>query len=325
VIHPDLIRKQKRNILISFLVAAALVGGLLFLARKMIQQPYTTRSNIAAAAVGREIYVFGGLSLTTQGITDEILEINPSQRTIRVVAHLPFPRSSFCAVALENQIFTFGGLHREGYCDEIVSFNPESRNVRIAGHLPSPRGFGAAAAIFGKFYYIGGWDGNQCLDEIVMIDPSTGSAEIVARLLTPIEYLTVSVHEGLLLVIGGEDSTGTLVDEIIAFDPKTREVTSLGQFPFPRARTAATAVGEDIFLFGGWDLGLLNELICVNVTDRGAIAKIVGRLPSPMADRVALTMNGKMYLLGGISSHSARQLGILELDPVTKSINEVKL
>lgn len=324
MLHPDLVRKQRWQISISVLVSAAIVGGLLFIVRHMTSQPYTTRSHIAGAAIGSKLYTFGGILAPSQIITDEILEIDPEKRTIRVIAHLPFPRYSLSAVAMENQIYTLGGRNRERYCDEIIAFDPRSRDVRMIGQLPSPRDFGAAATVFDKLYYLGGWDGNQCLDEIVMIDPSTGSAKIVAHLPMPIEYLTASVYEDLLFIIGGEDSTGTLVDEIISFDPKTREVILVGQFPFPRIRTVSAVTGEEIFLFGGWNYGFLNEIIRVSLTDQGITTKIVGRLPSPMADRTAVTMDGKMYLVGETSSHSERQLAIWELDPVSKSITELK-
>lgn len=324
MLHPDLVRKQRWQIFISVLVTAVVIGVLLFMARHLTPQPYTTRNYSAGAAVENKLYVFGGICLPNQNITNEILEIDPARRTIRVVAHLPFPRYSLHAVALGSQIYALGGRGSEGYCDEIVTFDPRSRNVQVAARLPSPRGFGAAAAVLGELYYIGGWDGDRCLDEIVKNDPSTGKVEIVAHLPAPIEHLAVTAYEDLLIIVGGEDETGTFVDEILIFDPKTREVTAAGPFPFPRIRATVTTVGDDIFLFGGWNLGFRNEIIRINVTDEGVTAKIVGRLPSAMADRAAVTANGKMYLLGETSSYSKRQLAILELDPVAKRVTELK-
>lgn len=137
-----------------------------------------------------------------------------------------------------------------------------------AGHLPrGVSSFGAACA-HGQVYAIGGYfgtphdyhAGHQSRD-FVRIDPVTG---VVQQLPStgPIQGSPLVATEHGLVQVGGlrihntaeEEQDLRSVDAVRVFDPIGEAWSDLPPLPMPRSSHDAIAVGNEIFVVGGWRL-----------------------------------------------------------------------
>ena len=296
--------------LLLFVATAAL-----FSARYIVSRPWTARERVQAICVLDRIYAIGGVT-EARGVVDEVLEIDPGKRRMRMVGRIPPPRLGASAAEWKNRIYLLGGLAGDRYLDQIVAFDPISSESRVVGHLPSPRAYGGATCWKGKLYYVGGWDGEHQLDEIVAFDTETGSVRLVGRLPSPREFVAVAALEDRLYVIGGEGKDGRLA-EILEFDLQRGELLRRGKLPIPMSRCAATVLGDEIYVAGGWAGKPLDELLMIDTSSDQLEIVTLGQLPHPMADPALVALGEKLYVIGDEDPELKRQIGVFELDPLT--------
>ncbi|MCK4393220.1 hypothetical protein KAX17_09985 [Candidatus Bipolaricaulota bacterium] len=309
------LRRTKRGTLLFYLaIVVVIAGGMVYLGRYVINQPWSARDWIAATAVKDKIYVLGGQD-RRRGLLDEVMELNLTRHTLRVISHLPSPACCLACVTLDGHIYALGGQGEKGYLDQVVEIDPQTKDVRIIAALPTPRTYGAAAATSGKLYYVGGWDGKKRLDEIVEIDPKTGETTIVGHLPSPREFLAAAGQGDRLYVLGGEDEQWSVLDEVLEFQATSWKLVRIGYLLSSLTRTAAAVLDEDLFLLGGWSRELLDEIVKVKITDQGITSEVVAHLPEPAADRAAVSALGKLYFIGGIDPGFKRQIAVLEINP----------
>ena len=156
------------------------------------------------------------------------------------------------------------------------------------------------------------------------IDPVTGETRIVEHLPSPREFLVAVARGDCVYTLGGEDSQGRLLDEVVVFAPKSGEILEICHLPSPRARAAATALDGDLFLFGGWNGKPMDEIVRIKLTSQGITAEVIGFLPEPAADRVAVTVGEKFYLVGGADAGFKRQIAVLEIDPQATEMSAMR-
>jgi N-acetylneuraminic acid mutarotase len=113
---------------------------------------------------------------------------------------------------------------------------------------------------------------------------------------------------GRILVIGGLDSSDVSTSDVLELRTATGRFTPLGSLSEPRHDTAAAALGGKFLVFGG---GSLTELDSVESLSGGS-SRVIGRLPTTRSDLSAVTVAGRVYVLGGYD-------GRLPLGPVLQT------
>ncbi|MDR0341930.1 MAG: hypothetical protein LBI49_02245, partial [Nocardiopsaceae bacterium] len=126
----------------------------------------------AVAAVGRQIWVFGGQA--AGGITDTIQRITPATGAATIAGRLPHPVTGAAAIALGGKIYLAGGQVAAGAHGPVAGpaaplatsaavrgFDPARGTLTAAGHLPVPVAYAAAAVLGRTGFLIGGADGRQ--------------------------------------------------------------------------------------------------------------------------------------------------------------------
>jgi Kelch motif len=111
-----------------------------------------------------------------------------------------------------------------------------------------------------------------------------------------------------VLVIGGLDKSDVSTSEVLELRTATGRFTHFGSMSEPRHDTAVAALGGRFLIFGG---GSLTELDSVESLSPGSAA-VIGRLPTTRSDLSAVTVAGRVYVLGGYD-------GNLPLGPVLRT------
>jgi len=311
-------RSQNGIVLLYVAILAIAAVAVFYFGRTIIQQPWIAREQIGVAPIGDRAYVVGGTSrVADEGLLDEVLELDLTDRTVRLAARLPWSTLYPPVAALDGALYVVGGFaHEEDtYQAGILRIDPDSGNVARVGELPSPRGLNGVTGWNGMLYSAGGWNGADRLDEIVEFDPKTGQTRIVGRLPTPRESASLVAHQDRLYVIGGWD--GEYVGEIVEFDPASGEVVRTGQLASPRSRTAAQVLDGRILVFGGKGDQFLNEIVRIDPDGSAIECEIIGRLPEAAADLCFVSVNERLFQFGGpqIRREQDRQVVVREVTP----------
>ena len=121
----------------------------------------------AVAAVGAEIWVFGGQ--TRSGATSAIQRISPAAGQATVVGHLLAPLQGAAAMVLDGQVYLAGGVAAGATSPMVYRFDPATSSVSAAGRLPVPVAYAAAAVTGGVGYLIGGEDGPRTVPTVTTL------------------------------------------------------------------------------------------------------------------------------------------------------------
>ncbi len=128
----------------------------------------------------------------------------------------------------------------------------------------------------------------------VLAERQTGS------LPAPLQDPSAAVVRNRLVLAGGLTSADTSAQSILVAD--SRRATTLTSLPSKRHDTAAAAIGGFVYVFGGGDLGSIDEI--VKVDPAAGSAAVVGRLPVASSDSSAAAIGGTAYVVGGYTGSS---------------------
>ena len=162
----------------------------------------------AVAALGGQIYVFGGQAVSGRHAgapVDAIQAIDPARHTAAVVGHLPEPLSGAVAMTLDNELFVAGGestaVHpataglgttqvappasgtrsqsdsgtsssATSTVSTIWAFDPATKRLLPAGHLQVPVSHAGVAVIGSTAWIVGGESGGALIASVQMVRPS---------------------------------------------------------------------------------------------------------------------------------------------------------
>lgn len=113
----------------------------------------------AVAALGRTVYVFGGLisgGEYTGTFSNAIQRVDLPTGTARIVGHLPTPLAHAMAAVVGGRIYVLGGSAPGGPSAVIRRFDSVTDRISVAGRLPRPRTDAAVATIGRTVYLLGG-------------------------------------------------------------------------------------------------------------------------------------------------------------------------
>jgi N-acetylneuraminic acid mutarotase len=264
-------------------------------------------SAVAPLPDGR-VVLLGGLD-SADTSTDGVGILNGGSTTLH--GALPNAQHDAEAAALGASVYVFGGGQFSSY-DHILRYDPASGAATQVGTLPAPASDVAVASIGDTAYIFGGYTGADFLDTIVAYTPGA-APRVVAHLPQGLRYAAVAVVNHDRIVIAGGTLTDGASDQILAFDPRTGRVTSLGRLPTELTHSSAVFLDGRVILIGGRRQLTGDQTASIYAVDpvRGAVT-VVGHLPQPLSDAAVAFSRGRIIVAGGDNGNGA-QTAILAL------------
>jgi N-acetylneuraminic acid mutarotase len=216
------------------------------LARRVATLP-TAAHDAAAAALGDNVYLFGG-----SGTAGNLVQrFDPATGTVTRVGTLPRMLSDLGAVAIGNTIYVIGGYDGARARREILATTDE-RTFTTAAMLPQGLRYMAVAAIGSKILVVGGQtDSAQASSRILLIEPSTGSVRRLGTLSMANAHAVLVVRGGTVFVVGGRDAAGRPTDRVWRVSLSNGSATAAAPLPIPLADTTILAGAQRTLLAGG--------------------------------------------------------------------------
>ena len=157
----------------------------------------------AAAALGNQIYVFGGQAITgphAGAPVNTIQVIDPARHTSAVIGHLPVPLAGAAAVTLHGELFVAGG--------ESTVAQPVTRGLGTTQLSPAELAPGAAVS----------QPHTSTVSTIWAYNPAAKRLLVAGRLQVPVSHAAIAAAGSTAWIVGGE-SNGALVSSVQMLRP----------------------------------------------------------------------------------------------------------
>ena len=242
------------------LLAAAGCGGESSAATWRTLEPATLeRTEVAAARVGRYVYVMGGFepSRATTAATERYdIERDRWKR----VADMPVALNHAAAVAYRGRVYVLGGYSSStGLDDEVATlyrFNPRRDRWRRLPSAPTARGALAAGVIDGRLYAAGGASSHTALATLEIYDFARRRWSSGPDMATARDHLAGAVAGGRFYALAGRAPGHGNFNVAEAYDPKERRWLRVPAMRKERGGIgAATVTGGRIVVAGGEESG----------------------------------------------------------------------
>lgn len=130
------------------------------------------------------------------------------------------------------------------------------------------------------------------------------------------QEVAVAAGNGRLYLIGGIAGDASILASVEEFDPATRAWRFVAPLPRPRHHAAAVALGDSIYVIGGFATLAFDPQRSVYRYDTTSdFWTEVAPLPSPRGALAAAAIDGKIYAVGGVPGGT----GLHVYDPATNS------
>jgi N-acetylneuraminic acid mutarotase len=206
---------------------------------------------LTAHPLNGKIYAFGGYG--QQGFDASVQVYDPASNTWQLEAPMPTPRYVFTSEVVDGKVYVIGGqgpLPEDPTGDwhvmsHVDIFDP-ALGWSSGAPSPEPLAEAASCAIDGRVFVFGGMVGNRTSIYDVATDQWTlGSPPLVAR------AGHVCVRAGSNFYLLGGSTGDVMADSVEKYDPTADTWQTLPSLPTARLRLGATAIGDEIFAFGG--------------------------------------------------------------------------
>ena len=212
-----------------------------------------------------------------------------------------------------GSLLLLGGIDAAQHStSEIVERTAGRSSVRA--RLPAIQHDAQAAVLDGQVYVFGGGD-IASYAHILRFDPASGAVTVAGALPRAQSDVAVTTIGGTAFIVGGFDGVSPL-DTIVAWRPGSAPRV-VARLPFAIRYAAVAAAGGRLIIAGGTSVdGASDEIWSYDPADRAVVQ--IGSLPDPVTHASAVTVGGRVYLIGGRRSASGAQTAaIVEIDPRT--------
>jgi DNA-binding beta-propeller fold protein YncE len=233
---------------VDTVIAAAYHGS------KVIARLPSVRHDTAAAAINRNIYVFGGGNGPSQ--LSDIVRVDPRAGRSTLIGHLPAASSDSTAAAIGGTAYIVGGYTGTRWLDTIVAYRP-GQAAHVVAHLPQTIRYAAVTAVGNSLVIAGGsLENGTASDAVLVYSPATRRVTKLGVLPAPTTHAAAAAIGGVAYVIGGRGATtGTPTTAIVAIDVTHKKVRAAGQLQTARSDLAAANFGSRIIVVGGKGAG----------------------------------------------------------------------
>jgi N-acetylneuraminic acid mutarotase len=282
-------------------VAAALVAASPSAAASSEWEPRAQlpdpRTEVSAAAVGREIVVVGGY--TSDGASSRRADAySPAQDTWRRLRDLPVGVNHAMAVGVEGRAYVLGGYSESGAVLRTV-FVLDGGRWRALPRMPFPRA-AAGAGVSGRRIVVAGGigEGRRLARNALVLDLRTRRWSVVPGP-TPREHLGVTSLAGVVYAVGGR--TAGLDTNLLHFESYRlgdRSWRRLQPVPDARGGTGAAGIAGQIVSVGGEEPGgTISEVLLYRVAERRWVR--TDDLPTPRHGVGVAALAGRVFVIGG--------------------------
>ena len=231
-----------------------------------------------------------------------------SQQSWRIVGTMPNPVYGGQAVVKDSMIYILGGISESSNnpVNIIQQYNPNTKIWKNVGTMNVARDYFVAGLYNNNIIYFGGTSSSMMSDSMEMwngISPPSffGNNQNFNRL-----YSTGVVSGNNIYVFGGFPS-GMNLHYMFEYNiPSSKIISSYDSnftVDFPTWQMSAI-LGSDIYIFGGVGIGSFgtpqNSIVKFDTTDK-SFSLISTRLDNPRAHGVAVAVDNKIYIIGGIN------------------------
>jgi N-acetylneuraminic acid mutarotase len=172
------------------------------------------------------------------------------------------------SVVYKNTMFTFGGNGGlvDNYSNLVLTYPlPFKQDSAITAHdslpgAPPPRSAHSAVVYKNEMYIFGGWNGHASLNDLYSLNLDTLVWRQIQSEGAPSKRRMHSavVYKDKMYLFGGYDECRSAhsYNELCCFDFQTESwkiVPCGGRIPKGRSRAAATLLGNNMYIIGGWD------------------------------------------------------------------------
>ena len=255
------------------------------------------RTEVAAAAFGREIAVVGGFNLdrTASRRADAY---SATRDRWRRLPDLPVGAHHAMAVGTGGRLYVLGGYSSDGAPRRSVHVLERGR-WRALPRMPFPRAAAGAGVARGRIVVAGGVTAaGRLARNALSFDLAKRRWSVVAGP-TPREHLGVTALAGVVYAIGGR--TAGLDTNLLHFEsyrPGERSWRRLQPVPDPRGGTGAAALAGLVVSVGGEEpAGTIAEVLAYRVSERRWVQ--LEDLPTPRHGVGVAALGGRVFVIGG--------------------------
>jgi hypothetical protein len=224
------------------------------------------RSYFAAAKVGADVYVAGGMVGASGASVLRLERFDPRTDRWTRGPDLPGEARAAAGAALRGRFYVIGGQTSKGVSRRTYVFDPQTRRWSVRAPLPASRYNAAAAALDGKLYVAGGVHTVDPVRSVFAYDVGANRWRLVAPLPRPAHTLALVPFRGELWAIGGFGTAGNALRWVWIYSPRTRLWRAGPRLAAPVAMLGAVAVGGRVYAVServfesyapgrGWTLG----------------------------------------------------------------------
>lgn len=264
-----------------------------------------------AAAVGSDIYIFGGQSThSTSTDTNTIFKFDSVSKTAtKLSTTLSHDAAGSLVVAIEENIYILSGI-TGGYAEKFDSVTQTCTNLGLFNWSS----YNSGAAVGTDVYRFGGGSGTAISNYVKTISKFDSISETRTTLsvtLPEVRAATSAAAVGTnIFIFGGRQDTDerdtSTVNDILKFDTVTQTLTTLEATLFEKtSETSAVAIGTNVYIFGGHGAGdtggyyqnYIQKFDSVSET----CTKLNETLPTVRYGTSAAAVGTNAYVFGGFS------------------------
>jgi N-acetylneuraminic acid mutarotase len=226
------------------------------------------RTEVAAARIGRSIYVVGGFERSSGATTaaverydirrnrwSALLRFDPERGRWRRLPASPTQRAAHAVAVIGNRLYAAGGANDTGSLRSLEIYDFERRRWTSGPSFSfgPARNHTTGVAAGGRFYVVAGRDAEN-FTAVERYDPRRRRWQDVPDLRTPRGGIaSARLADGRIVVFGGENLVpgGTTIREVELFDPRARRWRSLPPMRTPRHGLGGVALGQRIYAIQG--------------------------------------------------------------------------
>ena len=262
-----------------------------------------SRTEVAAARVGRFVYVMGGFEQRSGRTTAATERYDIERDRWTRVADMPVALNHAAAAAYRGRVYVLGGYRGAGgLTDEVATlyrYAPARDRWRRLPSAPTRRGALAVGVIGHRLYAVGGASAARgALPTLEIYDFRrrrwrSGPPMRLAR-----EHLAAAVAGGRLYALAGRAAGQGNFSAVQAYDPRARRWLDAPPMGKPRGGIGAASVGGRIVVVGGEeDAGTIREVELYDPEARRWTR--MADLPTPRHGLGVVARRGRVYAIAG--------------------------
>jgi len=210
-----------------------------------------SRLEVAAAIVGRELFVAGGYVETPERVTRAVEIYDLDRGSWRPGPDLPIAVHHAMGIAYHDAFVVLGGFTAGSFAGASDrAFALRQDRWEELPRLARGRAAGTAAVVGDRIIVVGGQDGDGLIEPSEIFDGTRWRD--AAALPTPRDHLAAASHEGYLYAAGGRRlSIASTMPRLERYDPATDRWERLPDMPTARGGIGAAVVGDLVVVVGG--------------------------------------------------------------------------